>query len=70
MRGLVKTNPAITARITMSAAITIFNGTSAFVLGRRRVVGPANEMGKLMVSLKMKLNATPAIRVEMRCAGR
>jgi len=52
------------------AAMTIFNGTSAFVRGRRRVPGPANEIGKLTVSLKIKLNATPAIRVEMRCAGK
>lgn len=43
--GLRYTKPAITANMTMSAAITILSGTSAFVRGRRRVNGPASETG-------------------------
>lgn len=70
MSGEVNTKPPITATIIITAPITIFADTSAFVLGRLRVFRPGCDIGKLIVSLNMKLKATPAMSVDIRCAGK
>lgn len=70
MSGEVKINASIVATITTIAATTIRRGTLAFKGARLRVLDPANDAGKLTVSLKMKLKAAPAINADMRCAGR
>lgn len=70
VRGAVNTNPAITRAITPRAAITILSGTLAFSGGRLRVFEPASDTGKLTVSLNMKLEAAPATRADIICAGR
>lgn len=70
VNGAVKTNPPMTAAMTTMHPTTMRKGTFARRGARRRVRGPAKETGKLTVSLKTKLTATPATKHDIKCAGR